>query len=55
MKPIKNIVIQYTCDSFLSGNMSEGKVVANHVFPVSSVGIFYLGSAVLALHSLHHQ
>jgi hypothetical protein len=33
----------------------EGKVVANHVFSISSVGISYLGRAVTALHSLHYQ
>jgi hypothetical protein len=33
----------------------EGKVVENHVFPISNVGIFSLGRAVMALHSLHHQ
>jgi hypothetical protein len=31
----------------------EGKVVANHVFPISSVRILYLGGAVTALHSWH--
>jgi hypothetical protein len=31
----------------------EGKVVANHVFPISSVRILYLGRAVTALHSWH--
>jgi hypothetical protein len=33
----------------------ERKVVANHVFPVSSVGIFYPGRFLAALHSLHYQ
>jgi hypothetical protein len=31
----------------------EGKVVANYVFLISSVGIFYVGRAVMASHSLH--
>jgi hypothetical protein len=31
----------------------EGKVVANHVFPISSVQILYLERAVTALHSWH--
>jgi hypothetical protein len=31
----------------------EGKVVANHVFPISSFRILYLGRAVTALHSWH--
>jgi hypothetical protein len=31
----------------------EGKVVANHVFPISSVRLLFLGRAVTALHSWH--
>jgi hypothetical protein len=31
----------------------EGKVVTNHVFPISSVRILYLGRAVTALHAWH--
>jgi hypothetical protein len=37
------------------GKYKEGKVVANHVFPISNVGIVYLGRAVTALHTLHYQ
>jgi hypothetical protein len=36
------------------GKCKDEKVAANHVFPIAS-GIFYLGQAVTALHSLHHQ
>jgi hypothetical protein len=31
------------------GKMKEGNVVANHVFPISSVRILHLGQAVMAL------
>jgi hypothetical protein len=33
----------------------EGEVVANHVFPISSVRIFFLERALTALHSMHYQ
>jgi hypothetical protein len=35
------------------GKCKEGKVVANHVFSISSFRILYLGRAVTALHSWH--
>jgi hypothetical protein len=45
----KSIILQNT------EKYKEGKVVANYVFPISSVEIFYLGLAVAALHSLQYQ
>jgi hypothetical protein len=32
----------------------EGNVVADHVFTISSGGIFYLGQAITVLHSSHY-
>jgi hypothetical protein len=37
------------------GKNVEGKIFANHVFPVSSVEIFLPRRAVTALHSLHYK
>jgi hypothetical protein len=34
-----------------TGKYKEGNVIANYVFQISNVGIFYLGQAVTALHS----
>jgi hypothetical protein len=48
--PLENSVIWQNMEK-----RKEGKVVENHVFPISSVGIFYLGRAVTALRSLHYQ
>jgi hypothetical protein len=45
-EPYENSVIWQNMEK-----CKEGKVVANHVFPISSVRILYLGSAVTALHS----
>jgi hypothetical protein len=36
-------------------NYKDGKVVADHEFPIPSVRIFYLGRAFTALHNLHYQ
>jgi hypothetical protein len=33
--------------------VKRGKVLANQVFPISSVGIFYIERAVTIIHSLH--
>jgi hypothetical protein len=34
---------------------TEEEFVANHMLSVSSAGIFYLGQADMAIHSLHYQ
>jgi hypothetical protein len=47
---MKTLVIWQNMEEY-----KEGKVVASHVFPSSSVGIFYLERAVTVLHSLHYQ
>jgi hypothetical protein len=38
-----------------TGKCKEGKVAANDVFPISSVGDFHLGRAFTALHSSQYQ
>jgi hypothetical protein len=48
--PQENSVIWQNTEKY-----NEGKFVSDFLFPISSVGIFYLGRAVTALHSLYYQ